>query len=340
MRKLDEKLRARAVAPELPILRLQRWSRLHPMAFGTLVGLLVLAGMMSPLLGFPANRALFNDLLGSGLFFATSLGIIAGFSRPVFEGAAQDLRELGSVIPWSDDDVQRASDALSRLTHQQVWRALALGFVAGLAHSYVLNLQASSWQFALPQFIATVLLWLAMFVTVPPLIMNALLFSSLGRIARPDLLRPSRHAAFGAAALRPALLLTSLLCAYALLFLGGENPLEGPVLIGVMGGLIPLVGIVAFPLRGIRKRIREQRASTLAALDTRLDAITEGDIAKADADALFQLDAVLDMRERVARAPAWPFDVDALKRILLFTVLPPLTWAAAAIVEIMIDSVL
>ncbi len=310
------------------------------MAFGIFIGLLILAGMMSPLLGVQTNRALFNDVLGSGLFFAISLGLIAGFSRSVFQGAAQDMRELGDVIPWPEDAVKSASDALSRLTRQQVWKALLLGFMAGVGHSYLLNLQSSSWQFALPQLIATILLWLAMFVTVPPLIMNALLFSSLGRIARPDLLRPSRHAAFGAAALRPALLLTSLLCAYALLFLGGENPLAGPVLIGVLGGLIPLVGIVAFPLRGIRRRIREQRAATLAALDTRLDAITEGDIANADADALFQLDAVLDMRERVARAPAWPFDVDALKRILLFTVLPPLTWAAAAIVEIMIDSVL
>jgi len=134
--------------------------------------------------------------------------------------------------------------------------------------------------------------------------------------------------------------MTSLLCAYALLFLGGDNPLAGPVLIGVVGGLLPLIGIVALPLRSIRRRIREQRASTLEALDVRLDGITKGEIATADANALFQLDAELDMRERVARAPSWPFDVDALKRILLFTVLPPLTWAAAAIVEMMIDSLL
>ncbi len=322
------------------MLRLQRWSRLPPLAFGLLCALLIVGVMLSPLLGRSFSSSLFNDLLGSALFFGTSLGIIAGFSRSVFQGAAQDLQQLSDVIPWSETDIETASMALSRLLPSQVWRVMLLACVAGTAHSYALGTHNSALLFALPQFLATLLLWIAMFVTVPPLIMNALLFSSLGRIAQPDLLRPSRHAAFGSAALRPALLLISLLCAYALLYLGGDNPLKSPVLIGIVGGLVPLVGIVALPLRGIRRRIREQRAATLSSLDARLDEITAVDIATANANALFELDAVLDMRERVSRAPSWPFDVDALKRILLFTVLPPLTWAAAAIVEMMIDSLL
>lgn len=338
MKEISVKLANRAAAAEVPLLRMQRMSRLPPLAFGLLFGALIVLGMLSPVLGRSVSAALFNDVLGSALFFGISLGIIAGFSRPVFKGAAQDLQELADVIPWSQDSIDTASRALSRLTLSQVWRAVAVACAAGIGHSYLLEIQLSSLQFALPQFIAIILLWIGMFLTVPPLILNAVLFSQLGQLAKPDLLRPSRHAAFGAAALRPALLMTGLLCAYALLFLGGDNPLDGPVLIGVLGGVVPLIGIIALPLRGIRRRIREQRQATLAALDARLDGITQGDIATADADALFQLDAVLDMRERVARAPSWPFDVDALKRILLFTVLPPLTWAAAAIVEMMIDS--
>jgi hypothetical protein len=190
------------------------------------------------------------------------------------------------------------------------------------------------------QRLVTVLLWIAMLFTIPPLVQNAALFSSLGKIAQPDLLRPSRHAAFGTAALRPALFLIGILCAYTLLFIGSKNPFEGAVWIGILASSVPMLGIVALPLRGIRRRIREQRQVTLAALDTRLDALTSADIACVNADDLFQLDAILDMRERVAKAPSWPFDVAAIKRILLYTVLPPMTWAAAAIVEMMIDSAL
>ncbi|EED33545.1 hypothetical protein NOR53_1952 [gamma proteobacterium NOR5-3] len=337
---LEEKLRARASAPELPILRLQRWSRLPSWAFGSLCGLLVACSQFSPALTTQLNAGLVNELLASALFFGTSIGILTGFSKPVLSGAAQDIRQLSGVLPWSASSLATASSALSRLASATVWRACMLGSALGIGHSFLLGNHLSPLEFATAQFGATILLWIAMFLTVPPLIINAALFSSLGQMARPDLLRPSRHAAFGTAALRPALLMTGLLSAYSLLFLGGDNPLDGPVVIGVIAGVVSLIGIVALPLRGIRRRIRAERQQTLRALDARLDRITQGDIAGADADTLFQLDAILDMRERVARAPAWPFDVHALKRMLFYTVLPPLTWAAAAIVEMMIDSLL
>ena len=50
------------------------------------------------------------------------------------------------------------------------------------------------------------------------------------------------------------------------------------------------------------------------------------------------MDTLLDMRERVAHAPGWPMDLAGVRRILLYVVLPPLTWAAAALVEMLIDS--
>jgi hypothetical protein len=49
------------------------------------------------------------------------------------------------------------------------------------------------------------------------------------------------------------------------------------------------------------------------------------------------MDTILDMRERVAQAPGWPLDLAGVRRILLYIVLPPLTWAAAALVEMFID---
>lgn len=71
--------------------------------------------------------------------------------------------------------------------------------------------------------------------------------------------------------------------------------------------------------------------------NARLDTITSSDIAHASADDLFELDALLDMREPVAQAPAWPVDLAGVKRIFLHIVLPPLTWAAAALVERYMD---
>lgn len=337
MNELAAKLQARADSPELPLLRLLAWSRLPPLLFGVVCGLLVIAGLLLPLLVTPMDREVFRGVLSSALFFGASIGILTGFSRSVFSGAALDLSQLAPVLPPAKPLLETATRALSRITVRNSWFLLGFAVLSGTLHSWLIGYHFLPLAFAIPQCIGTLLLWTAMSFTVPPLVQNASLFSSLGQIAQPDLLRPSRHAAFGAAALRPALFLIGLLCAYTLLFIGNKNPFAGAVWIGILASVVPLFAIVAMPLRGIRRRIREQRQATLSALDTRLDAITSSNIAHASADDLFQLDAILDMRERVAKAPSWPFDVAAIKRILLYTILPPMTWAAAAIVEMMID---
>ena len=99
-----------------------------------------------------------------------------------------------------------------------------------------------------------------------------------------------------------------------------------------------LVGIVALPLRGIRRRIREARTAALTQLDAQYDAISQGGLTAAEPQQLSAMDTVLDMRERVAQAPGWPMNLAGVRRILLYVVLPPLTWAAAALVEMLIDA--
>jgi len=92
------------------------------------------------------------------------------------------------------------------------------------------------------------------------------------------------------------------------------------------------------PLRGIRRRIRETRTAALQQLDARYDAISRDGLTSAEPQQLSAMDTLLDMRERVAQAPGWPMDLAGVRRILLYVVLPPLTWAAAALVEMLIDS--
>ena len=78
----------------------------------------------------------------------------------------------------------------------------------------------------------------------------------------------------------------------------------------------------------------------ISKLDARVEAIGPAELGEVPAETLRELDTLLDMRERVAQAPAWPFDLAGVRRILLYAVLPPFTWAAAALVEILIDRLL
>jgi uncharacterized membrane protein YccC len=101
--------------------------------------------------------------------------------------------------------------------------------------------------------------------------------------------------------------------------------------------VVSLIGIVILPMRGIRTRVESAREELLGTLDRRLEALNSSDLGAASAETLRDMDTILDMRERVYQAPSWPVDLAGLRRIVLYIVLPPLTWSAAALVEMAID---
>lgn len=333
-----EQISRRHRSPELWLLRVQAATGLGPLFFGTLLALLIFTLLMLPLLLVPDSGTYLQANLDGALFFSVSLGVIAGCTGPVFRGAGSDVAALAGVLPLGAVEIAQLQAVVTREPRLQVLLMLCLGLLCGLGHAWVMEVHRLPLPLALSSGGGTLLLWGAMWLTVPPLISNAQLFRNLGRLATPDLLRPSRHAAFGRAALRPALFIIALLCMYPLLAFG--NGLRGPALIGFAVTCLTLCGLFFLPLRGIRRRIREVRETTLAQLDRRADALYPGDITRADAAQLFELDAVLDIRERVARASGWPLDLQGVQRILLYVVLPPLTWAAAAVMEMYLDQVL
>jgi len=333
-----EQISRRYRSPELWLLQLQAFTRLGPLAFGTLFAVLLFGLLMLPLLLAPDAGAFLRANLDGALFFSASLGVIAGCTGPVFRGAGNDVAALQGVLPLGAVEIAQLQAVVTREPRLEMLLTLCLGLLCGLGHAWLMEVPQLPLPLAITSGAGTLLLWGAMWLTVPPLISNAQLFRSLGRMATPDLLRPSRHAAFGRAALRPALFIIALLCIYPLLAFG--DGLRGAALIGFAVTCVTLVGLFFLPLRGIRRRIREVRMQTLEQLDERADALYQGDITHADAARLFELDAVLDIRERVARAPGWPLDLQGVQRILLYVVLPPLTWAAAALLEMYLDTVL
>lgn len=329
----------RATAALLPLLRLRAALGLSSPAFALAVALPVFLLVMAPLSLHDLSPSEAAEIFGSALFFGASMAIVAGFSRPIFEGARSDLSVLRAVLPCSEDDMELLRRASCRIEKAVLWRETVIGAAAALGHSFLLGHFAQAGAFVLSQTLATVLLWVLMFWTVPTMLRNARLFSSLGRVAEPDLLLPSRQAAFGAAALRPALFLIGLLCAYPLLLIFGENVPSGATTIGMGVSLLSLLLVITLPLLGIRRQITRKRVQLLADLDRRLDGIGgEQSLAGLSAQTLTEIDTLLDLRQRIVSAPGWPLDLAGVRRIVLYIILPPLTWTAAALVERLVDS--
>lgn len=337
---LRAKLDRGAEDPQIFLLRLQHSLGISSLSFGLGTAALITIFVGGSFLLADVQNANVLGELGSILFFATSLGMLTGFFRSLIYGAVEDLYSLKGVLPLSENELEKLSRKISTTSQFRQLAQVAIALVAGLVHSYFLGNYNSPTPLAISTSVATVLLWIGMLMALPQLIENARLFSKLGRIANPDLLRPSRHAAFGSAALRPGLTVIGLISAYGLLFLGAVSRAFAPIGFAMGLSIFALVGLIALPLRGIRLRIRETREGALQDLDGRLARLPLDKVAAADAKELQEIDLLLDMRERVAQAPGWPFDVNGVKRILFYIVLPPLTWAAAALVEMMIESAL
>lgn len=334
---ITDRLRRLEAAPAAPIPRLCRALGLPSWIVGTGFGVICVLIVLIPVFMLNMSAAENLEILGNALFFGLSMGIIVGCQDAVLSGAKRDLEALKEVLPLSSDDWHIVHRGLDRMQTGTTVKLCITGVILGLAHNYLLDHHLHRSPFIWTQGGSTLLLWLLMMVATTKMVQNAILFSRLGASALPDLLRPSRHAAFGSAALRPGIFLIGLVCSYGLLAIGDPDPFDDAVWIGVIASTFTLVGIIALPLRGIRRRIRETRAQDLASLDARIEALAIADFNNAEVADLSAMDTLLDMRERVARAPGWPLDIAGLQRILVYIVLPPLTWAAAAVVEMLIE---
>jgi hypothetical protein len=333
---------ARADAPELWFLRVHRASRLPPPLFGGLVAMLAGAAVCSALLvpEVAADELLRRDVLASAAFFATSLGFLLGAAPVIFPASVRDLEQLRGLLPLPPERFEQVRQALLRMPTGIFLRQALLGAAVGSAHAALLFEGTPYPAASLAPAAGTVALWVMMFQIATPMLANAQLFGELGRQARPDLLLAHRLQPFGATALRPTLFVIGLQCAYPLLTLGSEDGLAVENYLGLGVSLALVAGLFLLPLRGVRRQVAAHKEETLSALDARIAALGgEGRLLEADTtdETLARAEHLLTLRGRIAAVPTWPLGLAGARRFALYVILPPLTWAAAALVERWID---
>lgn len=330
----------RADGVELWFLRAHRRTGLPSIAFGLLVAFAVGALVASAALDPDVPSAATASFVASGAFFGVSVGMIAGIMPRLIDAARADLARLAPLFPNGRDDLETVGRALSRLTPGRTTALTLLGVSAGTMHAWLLGQWQLPWWPALVQTLGTLILWIAMMLSMAPLISNARLFDHLGRRAEPDLFDRSAVAPFGTLALRPTLVVVGLQCAYPILVVGGGDSLAGATLIGIAASFVTMSGLFFMPLSGIRERLREVQRARLAEVDARIAELRPSlrDFGTtAPLESLTALEALLGLRERILRTSTWPLDVAGIRGVMIYVILPPLTWAAAAFVEMAID---
>lgn len=313
--------------------RLRLWHGL-PGLSGTVLALVILLALLA--LDHPGGlgQAIASPdpvALGRALFFALSLGLLVEFAAHIPLAAQRDLDALTGDLTLDEPERERLRAALIR---QDGW--LTAGYAAGGAALGLIHAWAGVGPGEAPGVaLGTVLLWSLMVQVGLQLVMNAQLFAALGAHATlPDPLAPERLYPFVRAALRPMLLIMSLLAAYPLTLLATPG-WNADNLVGPAATLALALASVWFPLRGLAGGMRRTREAAQRRVD---DAIAQGWAGlERDPAAPARLEALLALRDRLKRAPSLPLALPGMVRALAYLALPLATWSGKGLGAALLD---
>lgn len=277
------------------------------------------------------------------LFFC----LILAYILPVFHFISErSVQALAALRPWltaSPATVQGWQERLARKPRGWRLRVAAIGCGIGVLHHLLLygalliqpftSVAPAQATFTL----AMLLVWTVMMLALSALTENAVIFARAARNVQVEPLHSKRLRPFADAAIYPTLVVIGALAFFPLqLFDDSASPLT--FLPGIIATTLPLLFIAALPLWPIHSRMAAAKRAALEAVETQISALPAPD--PAQPQTLARLAPLLTYRRELLAAQEWPFDLGSLGRLLLYLVIPPLTWLGAALIEQALEAAL
>lgn len=311
---------------------------------------IVLSGVFLTLLGgfqpqaFSSQEDYLSNV-GTGLFFAftNAYAIVAGTF--VTRRALVILADLTPHLTCDATERLEAQQWIAGGNRRYLTLVAVISTSAGVLHSIVLSDLSPGIVLGLfgdpadaAQTIGTIMSWVVISHLISQFISIAQTFARLGTHHLDiDLLRPEHLAPFSKIALLPALGLIGLQTMYPLLSLGGQFKAEA-VVPGFLLGLGSLCYLLIAPNLGLRRNVIQAKRSAIATINQQIGQWQDTNSAVTNTpQALAALQSMLQHREYLHAVPEWPLSLASLLRWAFYVVIPPLTWAAAALMEIAID---
>ncbi|MEH6519555.1 MAG: hypothetical protein V7742_23000, partial [Halioglobus sp.] len=178
-----------------------------------------------------------------------------------------------------------------------------------------------------------------MTTVISMLIQQSVLFGRLGaHNTQVSLLNTHRLLPFARVSISSSLAIIGALAFFPLIGIeSGQNLVES--LPGVIAMLMPLVVMFIIPVWPVHRCLVAKKEQELVAINCRIEACLnrEGTVALESAK-LEQLTPLLSYRREISQVSTWPFDMGNMTRFALYLIIPPLTWAGAAMIENLVDS--
>jgi hypothetical protein len=298
----------------------------------SVIGILVLVASSYPDPGMYSNVVAFNAIVNYLLVFYLELG----------RGWHKDFQRM-LEFDQSLYDVSRIMTPSKGILMAEILLAIVSAFV---------NLQLNNLSergYALFTSLGMLMLFLqyilAIFI-VDLFSRQLLMLNRIVKEIRLDLLNTEFYSSLADTMFRFLRLYIFGLCIVAISFnifdaeSGGFNQLLISMMPFYLPGLL-MMGLFLIPFNGFKSRMRLVKSIELNHVLRAMagdKAHLKASLIGADADKLSMVD-LMYYEDRIRKIKEWPF-TDRIRSLLLFGVLPPLTWVIAALIEIFIEGVL
>lgn len=282
------------------------------------------------------------------IFFSLIIAYIVPVFSFITEKSLQALDDLRPSLDLGAEDFEKLRATLNSASKRTTALQLLGGLSLGIIHlSYIRGSVPMAFADAMASSegmittLGALLVWMVMTSVISMLVKQTTLFARLGASnVRISLLSPRKLLPFARVSISSSLAVIGALALFPLMSIQSGFKLAES-LPGAIATLIPLMVMFIIPVWPVHRRLRLMKEQEMSDLDTQIEDCTgtDSDVAS-DPELLEKLAPLLNYRREISQVSTWPFDAGVVTRLSFYLIIPPLTWAGAALIENLVDSVL
>ncbi len=281
------------------------------------------------------------------LFYSAIIAYIVWAFDFITSKTQTALHELRPQLALSDSEYAEAMQVLGYCKPWETLVCLGVGVAGGTTHIAIImmgyfsgGVSGSAEGMGILGSAGTMLVWIVVSAMTYFLVSYARLFALLGKDAiEINLFNTRTLVPFSRVAINASLAIIGAMALFPLMYFNQTSVANA--LPGLVSMSVPMIVIFAIPIWPVHARLRDARDQTLDAVDAQLNECCGSAPARTpDTDSLERLIPLLQYRREILQAPLWPFDASAYTRMGLYLVIVPLTWAGAAMIEMLMEAYL
>ena len=272
------------------------------------------------------------------LFFSAVIAFVCAVSGWIAAKAAVCRDDLLPLLP--DDDAAAIQFDRRSLRWQFTW--IGVGFGLWLGHTMLLFLAGDLQLTGREGFFSAVVAagslgaWVSVTCLVNLLIEYAIIFRRLAQRVSVDIFQTELLAPFSQMAVAFMFTMVGVQAALPLMLIGGFSIVA--FLPGWLVIFVPMLVLMAVTVLPVRQRLVEVKRQELRRVNSEIQKVRRA--CSAIVDEATGLAPLLVYRREVQALREWPFDIGVIPRIILYLLIPPVTWIGAALIENLVGALL